>query len=70
MATLTITLRDASDRLEIQTSASAAMRILNRYSIFLQQGDQSNFKFPLEEPEAGSLVLDFSNVLAIQVADD
>ena len=70
MATLFITLKESQDRIEIETSKTAAMRIFNRYAVFLQQGEQANFKFPLEAPDAGQLVLDFGNVLAMQVADD
>lgn len=70
MATLFITLKESNDRLEIETSKTAAMRIFNRYAVFLQQGEQANFKFPLEAPDTGQLVLDFGNVIAMQLGDD
>lgn len=70
MASLFITLKDTPERLEIETSRTAAMRVFNRYSIFLQQGEQTNFKFPLDAPDSGALILDFGNVAAMQVNDD
>ena len=70
MATLFITLKEGHHRLDIETSKTAALRIFNRYSVYLQRGEQESFKFPLETPDTGALALDFGNVLAMQINDD
>lgn len=70
MAQLTITLRDGGGRIDLDTDKTSAQRIFNRYVAFLKQGAQPSHKFPLDGADAGSLALDFANVLVMHVSND
>ena len=70
MATLSIALKHGAGTLEITASQRAAVRVFNRYVIFLQQGSQPSSRFLLDDPPGGMLALDFENVAAMHVAPD
>ena len=70
MAKLQIVLKDSVQPIEIETSGVAAARILNRYTLFMQNEKQASYKFPLDPPMAGFLSVSFDNVLSVMLQTD
>jgi len=70
MAKLKIALKNGGGSMEIETSHEAAMRIFNRYMVFLRQGAQGSHKFNLDGADEGVLALSYENVAAVQVSAD
>jgi hypothetical protein len=70
MAKIQIVLKDSVHPIEIETSGVAATRILNRYTLFMQNGKQASYKFPLDPPMAGFLSVSFENVLVVVLQTD
>lgn len=70
MATLHLTMKGSAEPLEIETSNLSAMRVLNRYTLFIQSGNQSGYKFLLDPPASGFVALSFENVSAVMVQTD
>lgn len=70
MAKLQIVLKDSAQPIEIETSGVAATRILNRYTLYMQNGKQASYKFPLDPPMAGFLSVSFDNVLSVMLQTD
>lgn len=70
MAKICITLKGSAAPIEIETSGVAATRILNRYTVYLQNEKQVSYKFPLDPPSAGMLTVSFENVLSVMILTD
>ena len=70
MAKLQTVLKDSVHPIEIETSSVAATRILNRYTLFMQNGKQASYKFPLDAPMTGFLSVSFENVQSVMLQTD
>ena len=70
MVKLKIILKYSVHPIEIETSSVAATRILNRHTLFMQNGKQASYKFPLDAPMAGFLSASFENVQSVMLQTD
>ena len=70
MANIQIVLKDLVQPIEIETSGVAATGILNRDTLFMQNGKHASYKFPSDSPMAGFPSVSFENVLASVLQTD